>query len=300
MKKVRLLYVGIGGYGVTNLDRYLSGSLTDCEIAGTVDIRPENSFFYERLKKDGVPFYSSLEEFCEKDHADLAILSTPIQLHAPQSIFCMRHGMNVLCEKPVASTLEEAREMLKVSEETGKFVNIGYQASYSEATLRFKADVTAGRFGKPLAARTLVMWPRSEKYYGRSAWAGKLKSADGKWILDSVANNATAHYLHNMFYVLGGGDNRSLVPEKMEFELYRGNNIESFDTCAARITAGGIPLLFIAAHPIDHSFGPQIEFRFEKATVTVPGKGDDITARMNDGTVIEYGSMQNGATLKIQ
>lgn len=302
MKKVRLVYVGIGGYGVTNLDRYLSNDLTDCELAGVVDVDPTKSFFYERLKNDNVKFYSSIEEFFDKDHADLAILSTPIPFHASQSIYCMQHGCNVLCEKPVASTVEEALQMKKVSEETGKFVNIGYQASYSKATLALKADVAAGVFGKPISAKTLVLWPRSEKYYGRSSWAGKLKGQGGNWILDSVANNATAHYLHNMFYVLGGEDNHSLEPTSLEFELYRGNDIETFDTCALRANVNDIPLLFLVSHTVDQHWGPQIEFKFEKATIVVPGgdERDFIYAHFSDGTCKGYGSMQDGAAAKIQ
>ncbi|MCQ2424497.1 MAG: hypothetical protein MJ088_06365 [Clostridia bacterium] len=48
MSNVKLLYVGIGGYGVTNLDRFLSGELEGCEIAGVVDVKPETTWFYNR------------------------------------------------------------------------------------------------------------------------------------------------------------------------------------------------------------------------------------------------------------
>lgn len=302
MSNVKLLYVGIGGYGVTNLDKYFSNELHDCEIVGVVDVKPENTWFYNRIVESGIKIYKSLEDFYAESTADLAIISTPIQFHASQSIFCMRHGTNVICEKPVASTVEEALEMKKVSEETGRFVNIGYQASYSDATLALKADVAAGKFGKPISAKTFCLWPRTEKYYGRSAWAGKLKGPNGEWILDSVANNATAHYLHNMFYVLGGENNCSLKPGKLEFELYRGNPIESFDTCALRADVGGVPVLFLVTHIVDDHWGPQIEFKFENATVTVADddKSDMIVAKFADGTRKEYGSMQLGGAQKLQ
>lgn len=302
MSNVKLLYVGIGGYGVTNLDRFICGELEGCEIAGVVDVKPETTWFYNRLVEMGTKIYHSLDEFYAENTADLAIISTPIQFHAPQSIYCMKHGSNVICEKPVASTVEEALEMKKVSEETGRFIDVGYQASYSLATLNFKADVTDGVFGKPISAKTLCLWPRTEKYYGRSAWAGKLQGPNGEWILDSVANNATAHYLHNMFYVLGGADNCSLTPDKIEFELYRGNPIESFDTCALRAEANGVPVLFLVSHTVDEHLGPVIEFRFEKATVSVGGgeDGDDIVATFTDGTKKNYGSMQLGRAEKLQ
>jgi len=301
MEQIRLVYVGIGGYGVTNLAQYLEGNLEGTTLAGVIDVNPSGSFFYNRLVEMNVPFYGSLEEFYEKDTADLAIISTPIQFHAEQSIYAMRHGSHVICEKPVSATVEEALEMKKVSEETGRFINIGYQASYSPATLAFKADVSAGVFGKPLYAKTVCLWPRTEKYYGRSPWAGKLKGPKGEWILDSVANNATAHYMHNMFYCLGGGDDKALIPDSVEFELYRGNNIESFDTCAMRAMCGDIPVLFLATHIVHDTFGPQIEFGFENATVRVlDHDGSSLKAVFNDGTEKTYGDFQEGRDCKLQ
>ena len=49
----------------------------------------------------------------------------------------------------------------------------------------------------------MPLWPRDERYYSRNGWAGVKRTNDGTWILDSPTNNACAHFLHNMFYVLG-------------------------------------------------------------------------------------------------
>ena len=89
-----------------------------------------------------------------------------------------------------------------------------------------------------------------------------------RWILDSIANNAAAHFLHNMFYVLGGGLNRSAVLRQVTAELYRANAIENFDTAAIRaVTAGGVETLFLATHATGSTLGPNLCYEFERATI---------------------------------
>lgn len=302
MKNVKIFYVGIGGYGVTNLDKVLSGETEGAEIVGVCDVAPEKTFFYNKLVELGVPFYKSMEEFFEGGNtADLTIISTPIPLHAKQSIYAMRHGSNVLVEKPASATVAESLEMKRVSEETGKFVNIGYQSSYMKGNVRFKRDIAAGKFGKPLYAKALVMWPRTETYFSRSAWAGKLCGPDGTPIYDSVANNATAHYLHNIFYALGGADNVSCMPKEIKFELYRGNNIESFDTCALKCKLGDVDMIYLAAHAVRDRVGPVIEFGFENAVAVLNDNEDDsLIVTYKDGTKENYGRVFSVTLDKVQ
>lgn len=90
--------------------------------------------------------------------------------------------------------------MIEASRKTGYSVSIGYQWAYSTAIQSLKTDIMNGVFGKAVRLKTLVLWPRNKKYYARS-WAGKVKDEEGRWVLDSVAANATAHYLQNMFFL---------------------------------------------------------------------------------------------------
>jgi len=294
-RKVSLLIVGVGGYGNNYLRVLLSNMGTEkFTIKGVVDPNPVNCRYLEDLKKLQVPFYKSLEEFYSVDTADLAIISSPIQFHAPQSCFALEHGSNVLCEKPICSTIQDALMMIEARDKSGKFLAIGYQWSFEDAILELKKDILSGRLGRPKRLKTLVLWPRDKKYYNRSAWAGKIKDDKGNWILDSVANNATAHYLHNMFFVLGDKLDNSAYPISVKAELYKANNIESFDTCAIQsFTEEGVEILFYAAHAVKKLKGPVFSFEFEKGVVTFgenSAEDKNIYAVFNDGTQKIYGS----------
>ena len=56
----------------------------------------------------------------KRDDLDAIVVATPPHLHEPISVLAMKTGKHVLCEKPLAKTLEECETMIRVSKETGK------------------------------------------------------------------------------------------------------------------------------------------------------------------------------------
>ena len=102
-----------------------------------------------------------------------------------------------------------------------------------------------------------------------------------------------AHDLHNLLFLLGGAMDRSAEPVGVAAQLAKANDIETFDTVAARIVLeGGMEILFLASHAIGMT--EQVEPRFvlelEEATVTFSGETAPIVAACKDGSRVEYGS----------
>lgn len=287
----KVLLVAIGGYGGNYADELLNNRDKGVDIAGVVDPRPEGYKRFDEIRRMGIPIFRNIEEYFDENTADLAVISSPISFHRDQTIVALENGCNVLCEKPMCATVQEGIEIIEAMKRAKKKVAIGYQWSFSDAIQGLKADVVNGVLGRPIRLKTLVLWPRTHKYYNRNNWAGKMKDNRGKWILDSVANNATAHYLHNMFYVLGGDMTSSARPESVTAELYRANHIENFDTSVIRCKLdNGAEILYIASHAVESSNGPIFCYEFEGATVLFGGKKESgITAYFKDGKTKSYG-----------
>ena len=139
----------------------------------------------DELKAAGVSAYKTLDAFYAEHDADLALISTPAFLHREQSIYCVQHGSNVLCEKPAAPTAAEVEAMLSAEEETGKFIAIGYQRCFSDAILSLKKDILDGVFGNAISMKFCMSAPRKFEYYARGGgYAGQVCTKDGKTILD--------------------------------------------------------------------------------------------------------------------
>lgn len=288
MSSTRVVLVGLGGYGNGYVDAALDRSAElGIELAGAVDPDPRGCARRDEVAQAAGTIHPTLESFYESGRADLAVISAPIHLHAPFTVTALEHDSHVLCEKPVAGTEEDAARMAETARRTGHTVAIGFQWSFSETIHRLRRGVASGRYGTPLEFRTLVFWPRSRSYYTRNSWAGALRTADGASVYDSPANNATAHYLHNMLFVLGeeaGG------PASVAAELYRANPIESFDTGIIHVkTAGGTELHFATSHAVPSEVHPMIWYRFSDAEITcsVPG---NFYAQFKNGRTEDLGS----------
>ncbi len=291
-KPVTILLVGAGGYGNFYVDLLLDAKEPwDFRVVGVVEPNPAGSRRLQELLGEGIPLFSSLDEFYGRRRADLAIISSPIQFHAGQIITAVTAGSHVLCEKPLCATVEEGKAIIAAAENTGKMVAVGYQWSFSRAIQELKKDIGRGLLGRAERMKTLVFWPRDFAYFQRNNWAGRIKDDQGRWVLDSVVNNATAHFLHNMFFLLGNSFGKSAYPAAVTAELYRANPIENYDTAALRIrTDGGTELMFYATHATLEERGPEFSFEFANAVVNYgQDPGGNIVAVFKNGERKVYG-----------
>jgi len=287
---IEVVFVAVGGYGAGMVRSALKlRERFDCRIAGAVDPHPERSDCLPELQELGVPFYDRLEDFYAAGAADLAVISSPIHFHCPQTLRALAGGSHVLCEKPLGATVQEARRMAEARDRAGRFVAIGYQWSFSDEIQALKHDIRSGLFGAPRRLKCIALWPRNEGYYRRNNWAGASRDAQGNWILDSPVNNACAHYLHNMFFCLGDEWNTSAAPVDVVGELYRAHDIGNFDTAALRChTADGVEVLFYTSHATDRLDGPFFRYEFERAVIALDVQDGTIEARFEDGSVKTY------------
>ena len=289
--------IGIGGYGDVYLRALLDGTGLPATLVAGVDPQPSRSTRYADLQQRGLPVYPSLDAMYGAGVApDLVVLATPLQLHADQACAAMARGSHVLCEKPMAATPADAARMIDARDRSGRVLSIGFQWAFAPGVRRLKSDVLAGRFGRPTRFRTKVYWPRDEAYYGRNNWAGRVRTADGRVVLDSPVNNACAHYIHNMLHLLGESDGQADWPASVTAELYRANPIENYDTAAFRCaTRRGVELMVAVTHASQGKTDPTFEFTFDRAVVTSGGPdGNRIVARLADGDTVDYGVQPRG------
>lgn len=266
----KVIQVGSGGYGEFYLEYILDDTNPfPAELVAVIDPFAEKSGCYDKLIEKKIPIFDSLEEFYVDNNADLAIIATPIHLHSSQSCYAMEHGSDVLCEKPISGTLDDAIKMQVTAHETGRALSIGYQLAFDHVIQELKSKILAGDLGKPTNFKCCVCWKRTKAYYDRNNWAGKITTDLGIQIFDSPLNNATAHYLNIMYYLSGKKQTESSYPTAVESEIYRANNIENFDTAFLKIkTDADVDIFFVTSHAVKSNRGPFFELDFEKAKVT--------------------------------
>ena len=142
---LRWLVIGIGD--ITRR-RVLPGILAEprSRLAGIVTRDPHKAEPY------GAPAWQDLETALAEAEADAVYVATPVFLHAPQTMACLRAGRHVLCEKPMAMNYAEACSMQRAAEEAGRLLGVAYYRRMYPKVNRARELMEAGAIGRPFLA----------------------------------------------------------------------------------------------------------------------------------------------------
>jgi predicted dehydrogenase len=284
---IRLGLAGLGGYAGYICDRILEDAASTNTSAHLVAVcDPALERFGARvrqLEERGIKAVKTFDQLLAMD-IEAVWLPLPIDLHRPFTEAALKAGKAVMCEKPAAGSVDDVDAMIAARDRANVPVAIGFQDIYQPLVAQLKQRMVAGDFGRPVAATVFGCWPRSERYFGRNDWAGRFKR-DGRWVMDSPATNALAHFINLSMFLLGPAPQSSASPTYVAAELYRANRIDNFDTCSMRITlAGDVPLYIAYTHACNTNCDPIITIECEKSTLHyVAGRHVEIRT----GTAVE-------------
>lgn len=92
--------------------------------------------------------YTDYKKVIERDDIDAVVVATPDTLHEEQAVAAMKAGKHVLCEKPMALSLEECKRMIQASKDTGKKLMIGQVVRYTPGAVLAKKLIEDGEIGE--------------------------------------------------------------------------------------------------------------------------------------------------------
>ena len=92
--------------------------------------------------------YYDYKEMLEKEELDAVVVATPDQLHCECTVAALKKGCHVICEKPMALTTEECREMIAASKEAGKLLMIGQVCRKAPGFVLAKKLIEDGEIGE--------------------------------------------------------------------------------------------------------------------------------------------------------
>lgn len=109
--------------------------------------------------------YTDYQELIKED-LDAVYVLTPNNAHAPVTIAALKAGKHVMCEKPMAKTYAEAKEMVETAKETGKILTIGYQNRYRPDSQYLKRACANGDLGDIYYAKAHAIRRRAVPTWG--------------------------------------------------------------------------------------------------------------------------------------
>ena len=190
MSKSRIAVAGAGYIGQAHMGVAQRGRTVT--LSAVVDPSPNA---VEIAAKAGVPLYKSLDEMLGKDRPDGVVLATPNQLHVEHAMVCINAGVPQLLEKPIASTVAEGEELVKVVERTGAKVLIGHHRAHSPIMAKAKQVVDSGVLGRMVGVMGSATFLKPDHYFVDAPWRRELGS--GPILLNMI------HEVHNLRMLCG-------------------------------------------------------------------------------------------------
>ena len=209
MKKLRVALIGCGRISISYLDAFKKLQ-DEIEIVAAVDIRQERAEEFA-ASFPGAKAYARLEDLYPLK-IDVLHVALPHYLHAEVTLAALEHGMNVLSEKPMALTLQDAEKMIETAKEKGRKLGCIFQTRYNESVMTLKKMVEEGQFGTLVSARSYLAWDRSKAYYAGSPWKGTWDKEGGGVLIDQAIHSVDrVRYLagSEVDYVEGAIHNRA-------------------------------------------------------------------------------------------
>lgn len=166
MNKVRVGVIGCGGIAFGKHLPALA-KLEQVDIVALCDIEEEKaSKAAKEYGAEGAKVYTDYRELLEDKTIDVVHVCTPNDSHAEISIAALESGKHVMCEKPMAKTAEEARQMVEAAKRTGKKLTIGYQNRFRADSMYLKQFCEDGGLGEIYYAKAHALRRRAVPTWG--------------------------------------------------------------------------------------------------------------------------------------
>ena len=133
----------------------------------------------------GIPsVYTDYRELCARPDIDAVTIVTPNAFHAEQAVTAFQYGKHVLCEKPLARTMTEARVMLEAAIASGKVHHVNFMYRHLSGVRELKRQVRAGDIGEPYLLRVQYDGWRGLNPDWKIGWRERQELSGGGELLD--------------------------------------------------------------------------------------------------------------------
>lgn len=191
-----MIKVGIIGCGkiteVRHAPEYAENP--SCKLTAFFDVLPERAEAF--AKQYGGRAYPTIEALLASD-VDAVSVCVANVYHASVTIQALKAGKHVLCEKPMATTLEDCEAMVQAAKDAKKFLMIGQNQRLAKAHVKAHEIIHSGEMGKVLAFQTKFAHPGPEGWTGlKNSWFFDKKIASFGVMADlGVHKTDLIHYL---------------------------------------------------------------------------------------------------------
>ena len=216
-------------------------------------------------EKYSANIYSSVDELLRHESdIDVVTICSPNGLHAEHSIKALRAGFHVLCEKPMAITVEDCGKMITEAEKANRRLFVIKQNRFNPPVAAVKQLVEEGRLGRILSVQLNCFWNRNFDYYQSSDWKGK-KGMDGGTLYTQFS-----HFIDLLYWIVG--DVKKAYAFGGNYAHHGVIEFEDTGVVALEFYNGTIGTINYTVNSFDKNMEGSITLFGEKGTIKVGGQ----------------------------
>jgi UDP-N-acetyl-2-amino-2-deoxyglucuronate dehydrogenase len=190
---IRLALVGCGRISGNHVEAI--GAVEEMQLVACCDV--DEGRARATGERVGIPWFTSMDRMLAAVPCDAVTIATPSGLHPTHGAVAARAGKHVICEKPMAISLEGADALVAACDAAGVHLFVVKQNRLNPSIQLLRRAVDKGRFGRIYMANCTVRWARPQEYYDQAPWRGT-------WALDGGAfMNQASHYVDLIQWLVG-------------------------------------------------------------------------------------------------
>lgn len=221
MSSLKFALVGCGRIAKRYIDLFKQQQIRGGKLVALCDLVLERAQYY--AKDFDIPAYQDFHDMITQEKIDIVCVLTPSGLHADHVIALAPYCSNIVVEKPMALTLEDADKMIHICALHQTRLFVVKQNRFNVPVQKLRTAIEADRFGKFVLGTVRVRWCRTQAYYDQDSWRGT-------WAYDGgVLANQASHHIDLLEWMLGDVES---VFAKSTTALV---NIETEDTAVATL-----------------------------------------------------------------
>ncbi len=179
--------IGCGRISLNHIAAALENKLNIVALCDIVESKMDNIVQNFNLSRE-TKKYVDYKEMLQNVKPDLVAICTESGKHGKIALDCIDAGTNLIIEKPIALSLEEADLIIEKAHKKKIKVSACHQNRFNKSVQKIREAVEDNRFGKLLYGTAHIRWNRGEDYYKQASWRGTWEQ-DGGALMNQCIHN---------------------------------------------------------------------------------------------------------------
>ncbi|SHK23484.1 Predicted dehydrogenase [Hathewaya proteolytica DSM 3090] len=233
-----------------------------CDVIGEKAEEKANSYAEKMGHGYEVKVYTDYKEMIKTEDIDVVTIATESGYHAEIAMDCMREKINVIVEKPMALSVNDAEAMIKCAKENNVKLCVSHQNRFNKPVQELRKTIEENRFGRLVNGTARILWNRSMPYYEQAPWRGTW-AQDGGTLMNQCIHNI------DLLQWMMGGEVDTVYAQCDTF--LREIEAEDFGAIIIRFKNGAIGIVEGSACVYPKNLEETLSIFGEKGTVCIGG-----------------------------